>query len=163
MAAAFMLSSCTPAPEPPAPRGSTSVERDGSKSTHNHSGAPSVANDPSISTAAPDAGTGTETSWRSNERLSLLVRGGTVIDGSGRAPRRADVALRGAVIAHVGLIDDSVTADRVIDARNMVVTPGFIDAHSHGDPLGDNGNFVAMGVTTICVGQDGRSPAEGRI
>ena len=50
---------------------------------------------------------------------------------------------------------------RTIDAKGRVISPGFIDLHSHGNPLEtpDFENFLAMGVTTITLGQDGDSPA----
>ena len=49
---------------------------------------------------------------------------------------------------------------RIIDAQGRVVAPGFIDPHSHGDPLITPAfeNFLAQGVTTITLGQDGSSP-----
>ena len=93
----------------------------------------------------------------------LLIRNGIVIDGTGAPGRRADVLIEGDRIAHVGQTDAAqVAAKRVIDAAGMVVTPGFIDAHAHGDPLKtpEFENFLAMGVTTICLGQDGESPAD---
>lgn len=92
----------------------------------------------------------------------LLIDGGTLIDGSGEPGRQADLLIRGDRIARIGQIEAAdVSVKRVIDATGLVVTPGFIDAHSHGDPLKRPGldNFLAMGVTTICVGQDGSSPS----
>ena len=91
----------------------------------------------------------------------ILIRGGAVIDGSGGPAKRADVLIEGDRIAAVGTIDEkSASGARTIDATGKVVTPGFIDAHSHGNPLEtpDFKNFIAMGVTTICLGQDGDSP-----
>jgi N-acyl-D-aspartate/D-glutamate deacylase len=91
----------------------------------------------------------------------VLIHGGTVIDGTGAPGRAADVLIRGDTIAKIGAIDKRAVPDaRLIDATSKVVTPGFIDAHSHGDPFADHlgENFLAMGVTTICLGQDGSSP-----
>ena len=62
----------------------------------------------------------------------LLIRGGMVIDGTGSAARRADVAAQGGKIAAVGLLP-SAAARRTIDASGRLVTPGFIDIHRHAD------------------------------
>src|SRR5438034_6791076 len=86
---------------------------------------------------------------------SLLLRGGSVIDGTGTAARPADVALEGDRIAALGpnLRGD---AARTIDAAGHVVAPGFIDAHSHSDlcyfacPSAES--KVRQGVTTEVVG-----------
>jgi N-acyl-D-aspartate/D-glutamate deacylase len=61
----------------------------------------------------------------------LLLRNGTVIDGTGAAGRRADVAVSGGVIVAIG--DNLGSAQRVIDAEGAIVTPGFVDIHSHYD------------------------------
>ena len=86
----------------------------------------------------------------------LLIRGGTVIDGSGAPGVRADVAVRGAFIAGVGQIDGP--ARRTIDATGRAVTPGFIDVHAHDDAavLTTSMDFKLMqGVTTDIVGNCG--------
>ncbi len=61
----------------------------------------------------------------------LKITGGTLVDGTGAAPRRADVAVRGGVIVAVG--DCPGSAARVIDAEGALVTPGFVDIHCHYD------------------------------
>src|SRR5690606_6701247 len=51
-----------------------------------------------------------------------------------------------------------LTADRTIDAAGRTLAPGFIDMHAHGDPVRQSfESFLAMGVTTVVLGQDGRS------
>lgn len=112
---------------------------------------------PSATTSA-QAGADEET-FASTEVFALRIRGGEVVDGTGRARRRADVLVRGTEIAFVGRVADSVRAEREIDATHAVVTPGFIDMHSHADPFGNVEPALAQGVTTIVVGQDGQSPS----
>ena len=61
----------------------------------------------------------------------LLVRGGLVVDGAGAEPHRADVLIVDGVIAEIGDALDSGAGDRVLDADDRLVVPGFIDAHAH--------------------------------
>ncbi len=98
--------------------------------------------------------------WASGKTFELVIAGGTVVDGTGAAATPGDVVVDAGKIVHVGKLAPSVKGKRRIDATGLVVTPGFIDTHAHGDPAGANHNFLAMGVTTLCVGQDGKS-AEG--
>jgi N-acyl-D-amino-acid deacylase len=91
----------------------------------------------------------------------LLISGGSVVDGTGAPARAADLLLKDGRVAYVGPVDpDTLEVGERFDAGGLVVTPGFIDAHAHGDPLETPGfpNFLAMGVTTILLGQDGGSP-----
>ncbi|HVZ78811.1 MAG TPA: D-aminoacylase [Gemmatimonadaceae bacterium] len=90
----------------------------------------------------------------------IIVRGGTVFDGSGRAGREADVAIaHGKVRAVQRRI--RARASLEIDGRGLAVAPGFIDIHSHADDtLFDDPRLesvVRQGVTTVVVGQDGSS------
>lgn len=62
--------------------------------------------------------------------LDWVIRGGTVIDGSGGAPFRADIGIRGGKIAAVGSCGE---AAQTLDAAGRYVTPGFLDIHRHGD------------------------------
>jgi N-acyl-D-aspartate/D-glutamate deacylase len=63
--------------------------------------------------------------------LDLVIRGADVVDGTGRPRRRADVGIRGGRIAAVGRVDDPTR--HTVDAGGLVVTPGFVDIHSHFD------------------------------
>jgi len=93
----------------------------------------------------------------------LILRGGQVIDGSGNPWFYADVAVKDGRIAAVGTLS-TAKATRVIDAAGKIVTPGFIDMHSHADgglatmELRHSPNMVAQGITLSVVNQDGRSP-----
>ena len=91
----------------------------------------------------------------------LLIHGGRLIDGSVTPARTADLLVRDGRIAFVGSVEkDTLLIRDSFDATGLTITPGFIDAHAHGDPVQDPSfhNFLAMGVTTIVLGQDGSSP-----
>jgi len=98
--------------------------------------------------------------------VDLLIRGGTVYSGAS-APQVEDVAVHGERIVAVGP-HLAVPAARVIDARGMVVAPGFIDPHTHvGDQLASEDGrtrlipaFLLQGVTTAFVGNDGGGAPE---
>lgn len=97
--------------------------------------------------------------------IDLLIENGQVLDGLGNEAVAADVVVTDGRIVFVGdaqFTDEDLDArvKRRIDAFGRVVAPGFIDLHSHGDPFETPGfeNFLAMGVTTITLGQDGSSP-----
>ena len=95
-------------------------------------------------------------------RYDLLITGGTVIDGTGAARYRGDVAISGGRIALVSRTPvSSSTARRTIDATGLIVAPGFIDLHAHLDPLlrmPDAESHVRQGVTTALGGPDGGGP-----
>ena len=91
----------------------------------------------------------------------LLITGATVYDGTGHTPYLADVWVKDDEICLIGKHKAaSYAARKIINGEGLILTPGFIDAHAHGEPFKtpDFTNFLAMGVTTICLGQDGFSP-----
>ena len=92
-------------------------------------------------------------------RYDLVIAGGQIVDGSGAARRRADVAVTGGRIAAIGTIPKAQGKD-VIDATGLIVAPGFIDVHTHADELAEQPrgeNFARMGVTTVVAGNCGSS------
>ena len=92
----------------------------------------------------------------------LIIRGGTVIDGTGRPGFPADVEIKGGIITAVGKDLSVGGADRVLDAEGSVVAPGFIDAHAHSDTMflkDDSGaSKLFQGITTEISGNCGSSP-----
>jgi len=93
--------------------------------------------------------------------LDLVIRNGRVIDGTGAPAREADIAVRDGRIVSVGRITDA--ARTTIDARGLVVAPGFIDVHTHVDEIATQPaipHFVRMGVTTVVAGNCGTSAVD---
>jgi len=92
----------------------------------------------------------------------ILIKNGMVVDGTGEPRYRADIAIEGDRIINIGLVEDA-EADITIDASGYIVTPGFVDMHSHSDfslpvlPTADS--YVHQGITTVVIGQCGSSPA----
>ncbi len=97
--------------------------------------------------------------------FDLLVRGGSVIDGTGGPPYRADIGVVGERIAAVGDLPDQ--PGDVIDASGRYVLPGLIDAHAHADATLTQPYAQAaalrQGVTTVICGQDGLSFAPATV
>ena len=98
--------------------------------------------------------------------FDVLIRGGTVIDGTGSPGRLADVAIRGDRIVLVGKVPADATAPTVIDATGKIVSPGFIDPHSHASPGIETPELAAdlpilyQGVSTVVINPDGKGPAD---
>ena len=83
---------------------------------------------------------------------TLILRNGTVVDGTGAPARRADVAIRDAMIIGVGRHIVGGAFTQVVDATGLVVAPGFIDPHAHISDIAqqpDAENFLRQGITTI--------------
>ena len=88
----------------------------------------------------------------------LIIRGGTVIDGSGSEPIKADIAVDAGRIALIGNLGDA-SASKTLDATGKMVTPGFVDLHTHldaqigWDPMMSSSSY--HGVTTAMIGNCG--------
>lgn len=98
-------------------------------------------------------------------RFDMLIKGGTIIDGTGAAEMAGDVGILDGKIIALGTIESNDAA-RIIDAKGMHVVPGFVDIHSHTDgqilslPTADS--KLRQGVTTEVCGADGDSRAPGK-
>ncbi|MFM9873472.1 MAG: N-acyl-D-amino-acid deacylase family protein [Fimbriimonadaceae bacterium] len=90
---------------------------------------------------------------------SILIQGGTIIDGTGAPEFKADLRIQGSRIIEIAPHLIPLKDEKIISAKNFVVTPGFIDAHSHAaggiddDPLAVS--QITQGITTAVSGQDG--------
>lgn len=97
--------------------------------------------------------------------LDLLIKGGSVIDGTGKAAVQADVGIVGDQIAEVGRLPHA-QAKRIIVATDLMVCPGFIDIHNHAHDEAEGGileipeadNLLRQGITTVIAGNCGGSP-----
>lgn len=92
---------------------------------------------------------------------SILIANGTVLDGTGAKGKRADVRLQGDQIIAIGKLKPQPN-EQVIDARNLIVAPGFIDIHNHSESGLESqptaNSQILQGITTLAVGPDGGSP-----
>lgn len=102
----------------------------------------------------------------------LVIRGGTIYDGSSQTPVIGDVAISGDKIVYVGAAaKNPYKGAKVIDARGLVVAPGFIDPHTHADTFLTgteattrlNLPWMMQGVTTIFTGVDGHGQPGGKV
>ncbi|HEX3136369.1 MAG TPA: amidohydrolase family protein, partial [Casimicrobiaceae bacterium] len=91
--------------------------------------------------------------------FDLLIRNGTVVDGTGAAKFSGDVGITAGRITDIGTIPATATAKQVIDAQDKIVCPGFIDPHTHYDPQITWDSVLSSssehGITTIVMGNCG--------
>ena len=97
--------------------------------------------------------------------FDLVIANGTIVDGTGRPRFHGDVGVRDGRIAAV-VTGEPLNGGERLDASGLIVAPGFVDVHSHGDwilPLADHDEILAplvlQGITTLVTGQCGFSPA----
>ncbi len=95
------------------------------------------------------------------DRLDWLIENGLLVDGTGAPPREALVgSLKGKIVV-LATNEPKPVATRIIDARGLIVAPGFIDLHTHAraDLLSTQDNsvlhYLTQGVTTLVIGNDG--------
>ncbi|MAU15904.1 MAG: amidohydrolase [Muricauda sp.] len=95
----------------------------------------------------------------------ILIKNGTVYTGEDSLPKAFNIAIKDDKISYIGRADGvEIIASKTIDAKGLVVSPGFIDPHTHATTdlsnpeLSDNKPFLYQGVTTVTVGNDGNSP-----
>jgi N-acyl-D-amino-acid deacylase len=95
-------------------------------------------------------------------KVNLLIKGGRIVDGTGNPWFKGDIYVKAGKILKVGKLSEA-TAEKVIEAGDNIVSPGFIDAHSHSDfgltvyPYMES--TLTQGITTVVAGQCGSSPA----
>lgn len=94
------------------------------------------------------------------DTVDIAIINGKIVDGTGKKVYSANLYINADSIVYIGnLTNPDIKIKKTIDANGNYVSPGFIDLHAHGNPLStpDFENFLAMGVTTIVLGQDGSS------
>jgi N-acyl-D-aspartate/D-glutamate deacylase len=114
------------------------------------------------------AGTVSTTPTHALQTYDAIITGATVYDGTGSAGRITNVGIRGDRIAFVGAVPAGATATTRIDAKGLIVAPGFIDPHTHayeGLPRlnaerRNNASSLMQGITTVVLGADGRGPID---
>jgi N-acyl-D-amino-acid deacylase len=105
----------------------------------------------------------TSSAWA--QSLDLVIRNGSVLDGSGSPAKQVDIGIRGDRVVLIGK-NLRQKASRVIDAHGLIVAPGFIDPHTHtfedlsNPATSRNDAYLMQGVTTVTTGNDGSSPVQ---
>ena len=99
-------------------------------------------------------------SCKNQPSFDILILNGSVIDGTGSLVQQVDIGIKESKINEIGDLK-SYSANRVIDASGLTVSPGFIDLHTHLDPILRHSNcesHIRQGVTTSLGGPDGGGP-----
>lgn len=98
--------------------------------------------------------------YAAQARFDLVISGGRIVDGTGNPWIETDLAIKDGRIAAIGKLDPA-NAARTIDARGMIIAPGFIDVHTHIEggisSFPEAENFLQMGVTSVVTGNCGSS------
>ncbi len=99
----------------------------------------------------------------SREHFDLLIQNGYIIDGTGKPAYQADIGITGDKIISIGNLKNAEAAE-IIDASGLIVSPGFIDVHTHCETgllaSPSNKNYILQGVTTVIGGNCGGSPMD---
>src|ERR1041384_8739135 len=95
--------------------------------------------------------------------FDLLIQNGLIVDGTGSPSFHGDLAIKAGKVAALGKLKNK-TAARTIDAKGLVVAPGFIDMHNHSDTAvlsdGNAQSMIRMGVTSMILGEgDSMAPS----
>lgn len=97
----------------------------------------------------------------SGQTRSILIKGASIVDGTGKSAYVADVRIKNGEISKIGTLK-AAASDEVVDGTGLVLAPGFIDIHNHSESSllreGTAANQVSQGITTVIVGPDGGSP-----
>ncbi|MFP6780172.1 MAG: amidohydrolase family protein, partial [Gammaproteobacteria bacterium] len=92
--------------------------------------------------------------------FDTVIKNGTIIDGTGLPRHSGDIAIKDGKIAKMGRIDEA-DADEVIDAKDLIVAPGFVDLHTHYDAQIHWDPYCTIsgwhGVTSVAIGKIGRA------
>jgi N-acyl-D-amino-acid deacylase len=121
------------------------------------------AEPPAPSSQSSPAQAGGQPRAAADAPADLVIRHATIVDGSGAPAVVGDVLIQGGRIVRVGALGDRVVARETLEARGVVVAPGFIDVHTHADDVAETPlaeNFVRMGVTSIVAGNCGSSAVD---